>query len=78
MPYVGIRCQFCSHFYQMNLFSLLTEMNRAFTSSKSATKNNYLICNLFFFEIVIIDDDYVVTIQPLDWRNKRLGSDCYD
>ena len=78
MPYIGIRCKFCSHFYKMNLFSLLTEMNRTFTSCKTAAKNNYLICNFFFFEIVIIDDDYVVAIQPLNWRNKRLRSDCYD
>ena len=62
----------------MNLFSFLTKMDCTFTSCKTTTKDNYLICNFLFFEIVIVDDDYVVTIQSFDRRNKWLRAYCYD
>ena len=74
MTDIGIRSQFPSHFYQMNLLSFHTKMDSTFASSQTSTQNNNLISNLFLFKIIVIYDDNVISIQSFDWWNQRLRS----
>ncbi len=76
MSYVCIRSKHISHFDDRNLLTILTKVNSTLTACKSATHNYYVIANLFFFLIIIINYNNIVSIKTWDWWNKRSRTYC--
>ena len=74
MSYISVRRQFITHLHQMNLFSFHAQMDGTFASGQSASEYHYLIRHFVFLQIIVVDDNHVISVQTRNRRNQRTGT----
>ena len=61
-----------------HLLAFHSQMDGTLAASKTTTQPNHAISNLILMEIIVVDDDHIITIDTGDGWNERRGTDSQD
>lgn len=67
---VAVRSQGVAHLDEVHLLAVLTQVYSTLATCEAATEDYYFVADLIFLNVVIVDNDYIVTIDTRKWWNE--------